>query len=96
MRGGKKEDGQEYIRKHFNLQKIAKYFRTRSPVSAADVDGWRARELMAPLFMVDDEELQALIRDHLILPYLFGDFHPSHIQEYAGGTYMVKIEYVFT
>jgi hypothetical protein len=35
--------------------------------------------------MGDDEELQALIRDHLILPYLFGDFHPSHIQEYAGG-----------
>ena len=54
-------------------------------MSAADVDGWRARELMAPLFMGDDEELQALIRDHLILPYLFGDFHPSHIQEYAGG-----------
>ena len=44
-----------------------------------------ARELMAPLFMGDDEELQALIRDHLILPYLFEDFHPSHIQEYAGG-----------
>jgi hypothetical protein len=21
----------------------------------------------------------------MILPYLFGDFHPSHIQEYAGG-----------
>ena len=31
------------------------------------------------------KELQALIQDHLILPYLFGDFHPSHIQEYAGG-----------
>jgi hypothetical protein len=28
---------------------------------------------------------QALIRDHMVLPYLFGDFHPSHIQEYAGG-----------
>ncbi len=54
-------------------------------MSAADIDGWRARELMAPLFMGDDEELQALIRDHLILPYLFGDFHPFHIQEYAGG-----------
>ena len=50
-----------------------------------DIDGWRARELMAPLFMGDDEELQTLIRDHLILPCLFGDFHPSHIQEYAGG-----------
>jgi hypothetical protein len=35
--------------------------------------------------MGDDEELQELIRTHLILPYLFGDFHPSHIQEYAGG-----------
>jgi len=36
---------------------------------------------MEPLFMGDDEELQTIIRDHLILPYLFGDFHPSHIQE---------------
>jgi hypothetical protein len=26
-----------------------------------------------------------LILDHLILPYLYGDFHPFHIQEYAGG-----------
>jgi hypothetical protein len=54
-------------------------------VSAADIDGWRARELVEPLFMGDDEELQEHIRTHLILPYLFGDFHPSHIQEYAGG-----------
>jgi hypothetical protein len=38
---------------------------------------------MVPLFMGDDEELQAIIRDYIILPYLFGDFHPSHIQEYA-------------
>ncbi len=59
--------------------------RTRSPVSAADIDGWRARELVALLFMGDDEELQELIRTHLILPYPFGDLHPSHIQEYAGG-----------
>ena len=54
-------------------------------MSAADIDGWRARELVASLFMGDDEELQELIRTHLILPYLFGDFHPSHTQEYAGG-----------
>ena len=79
------EEGQEYLQQHFSLKHIAKYFRTRSPVSAADIDGWRARELVAPLFMGDDEELQELIRTHLILPYLFGDFHPSHIQEYAGG-----------
>ncbi len=38
---GKKKSSTLYywVQKHFNLQKIAKYFRTRSPVSAADVDG---------------------------------------------------------
>jgi hypothetical protein len=40
---------------------------------------------MAPLFMGDDDELQGLIKDHMILPYLFGDFHWSHIHEYSGG-----------
>jgi hypothetical protein len=60
------EEGQDYIQQHFSIKLIAKYFRTRSPVSAAANDGWRARELMAPLFMGDDEELQAIIRDHLI------------------------------
>jgi hypothetical protein len=30
-------------------------------VSAADVDGWRARELMASLFMGDDDDLQGVI-----------------------------------
>jgi hypothetical protein len=79
------EDGQEYIQQHFSIKHIAKYFRTRSSVSAADIDGWRAREVMAPLFMGDDDELQGLIKDHTNLPYLFGDFHPSNIQEYAGG-----------
>ena len=33
----------------------------------------------------DDEEFEGLIRDHLILPYLFRDIQPPHIQEYAGG-----------
>jgi hypothetical protein len=54
-------------------------------VSAVDINWWRARELMAPLFAGDEDEIQGLIRDHMILPYLFGDFRPSHIQEYAGG-----------
>ena len=49
------KEGQEYIQQHFSLKHIAKYFRTRSPVSAADIDGWRARELVAPLSMGDDE-----------------------------------------
>ena len=79
------EEGQEYIQQHFSLKHIAKYFRTRSPLSADDINGWRARELVVPLFMGDNEERQEMIHTHLIPPYLFGDFHPSHTQEYAGG-----------
>ena len=79
------EDGQEYINKWFSTNKILKYFRTRSPVGAADVDGWRARETIAFLFARDEPELHALLRKHAILPYLTGDFHITHIEEYAGG-----------
>ena len=58
---------------------------SRSPVCAADIDGWTAREIIASLFMGDDHEFHAQIRDELILPYLFGDFHSSQLDEYAGG-----------
>ena len=68
--------GTDYIRKWFGTDKIAQYLRTRSPVCAADIDGWKAREIIAPLFMGDDHEFHAQIRDELILPYLFGDLHP--------------------
>ena len=60
------EDGQEFLGKWFGVKNIAKYFHTRSPISAADIDGWCARELMAPLFMGDNEEFHSLIRVHLI------------------------------
>ncbi len=33
-------------------------------------------------------ELHTLIRKRLILPYLTGSFHPSFIEEYAGGLLM--------
>ena len=32
------EDWQEYIQQHFSIKHLSKYFRTRSPVSAADID----------------------------------------------------------
>ena len=50
------EDRQEYIQQHFSITHISKYFRTRSPVSAADIDGWRARELMALLWGMMHQE----------------------------------------
>ena len=38
-----------------------------------------------PTTLLAKQELQQLTRTHLILPYLLGDIHPSHIKEYAGG-----------
>jgi hypothetical protein len=51
----------------------------------SDIDGCHVRDLIDPLFFNDNTELHILIRKHLILPYLTGSFHPSFIEEYAGG-----------
>ena len=53
-----------------------------------DIDGWHVRDLIAPLFFNENTELHTLIRKLLILPYLTGSFHPSLIEEYAGGLLM--------
>jgi hypothetical protein len=53
-----------------------------------DIDGWHARDILAPLFLNDNMELHNLMRKRLILPYLTGSFHPSLIEEYAGGLLM--------
>ena len=54
----------------------------------SDIDGWHARNLIAPLFFNDNTELHNLIRKRLILPYRTGSFHPSFIEEYVGGLLM--------
>jgi hypothetical protein len=78
----------EFLDKWFSVAKICQYFRTRSPVTTPDIDGWHARDLIAPLFFNDNTELHNLIRRRLILPYLTGSFHSSFIEEYAGGLLM--------
>ncbi len=80
--------GAEFLDKWFSIPKICQYFRTRSPVAMADNDGWHARDLIAPLFFNNNTDLHNLIRKRLILPYLTGSFHPSFIEEYAGGLMM--------
>ena len=66
--------GLEFLDKWFSVAKICQYFRTRSPVTMPDIDGWHARDLIAPLFFNDNTELHNLIRRRLILPYLTGSF----------------------
>ncbi len=69
--------GAEFLDKWFSIPKICQYFRTRSPVTMADIDGWYARDIIVPLFFNDNTDLHNLIRKHLVLPYLPGSFHPS-------------------
>ena len=59
-----------------------------SPVTMSDIDGCHGRDLIEPLFFNDNTELHNLIRFRLILPYLTDSFHPSFIEEYAGGLLM--------
>ena len=83
--------GTEFLDKWFSIPKISQYFRTRSPVTMVDIDGWHARDIIAPLFFSDNTQLHNLIRKRLILPYHTGSFHPSLIEEYAGGLLMALL-----
>ena len=37
------------------------------------------------MLMNDDKELHELIRTEIILPFVFGDFHPQDLKEHFGG-----------
>ncbi len=80
--------GVEFLDKWFSVAKICQYFRTRSPVTMPDIDGWHVRDLITPLFFNDNTEVHNLIRRCLVLPYLTDSFHSSFIEEYAGGLLM--------
>ncbi len=43
--------GTEFLDKWFSISKISKYFRMRSPVTMVDIDGWHARDIIAPLLL---------------------------------------------
>ena len=36
------------------------------------------------LFSEDDEEFHNLIRKHMVMPFVLGDFYPGHSEEVAG------------
>jgi hypothetical protein len=80
--------GVEFLDKWFSVPKIWQYFRTHSPVTMPDIDGWHPRDLISPLFFNDNTELHNLVRRSLILPYITGSFHSSFIEEYTSGLLM--------
>jgi len=64
---------------------IGQHFRTCKPLSAQDADGWRRRKYVGWLFADGDSALQELLRMHLSLPDILGDFLEEHLDEIAGG-----------
>jgi hypothetical protein len=66
----------EFLDEWFSVARICQYFRTRSPVTMPDIDGWHARDLIAPLFFNDNTELHYLIRRRLILSLLLNRLLP--------------------
>jgi len=58
-----------------------------APVTAQDPDGWRPREHVAFVLGKDHEELHNLIRKHMVMPFITGDFFAGHLEEVAGGKY---------
>jgi len=77
---------------HFSVDNIRKYFARSPPLSAQDADGWRPREHVAFLFSEEDEEFHNLIRKHMVMPFVIGDFFPGHSEEVAGGKYFALMK----
>jgi len=77
------DNWQRVAEEHFFVDNIRKYFARPPPLSAQDVDGWRLREHVAFLFSEDDEEFHNLIRKHMVMPFVLGDFYPGHSEEVA-------------
>ncbi len=62
------DTGVDFLEKWFGIIKIYQSFRTRSPVTIPDIDGWNVRALIVPLFFYDNTELHTLIRKRLSSP----------------------------
>jgi len=73
---------------HFSVDKTRKYFPS-SPFKYAGVSkiGWRSREHVACLFGEDDEEFHNLIRKHMVMTCITGEFFQCHLEEVAKGKY---------
>jgi len=73
---------------HFSVDNIRHHFARSPSLSAQDADGWRPREHVAFLF----SEFHNLIRKHMVMPFITGDFFPGQSEEVAGGKYFALVK----
>jgi len=86
------DDWRRVAEEHFSVDNIRKYFARSPPLSAQDVDGWRPREHFAFLSSEDDDEFHNLIRKHMVMSFVLGDFYLGHSEEVAGGNYFALVK----
>ena len=77
-------EGQELLETKLSVKVFREYFQSRPALVAPCGDGWRLKEMIAPIFASGDTELQEKLRRHVMLPYIMADFIPEHKSELAG------------
>ena len=77
-------EGQELLETKLSVKVFREYFQSRPALVAPCGDGWRQKEMIAPIFASGDTELQEKLRRHVMLPYIMADFIPGHKSELAG------------
>jgi len=87
-----KDDWRQVAEEHSSVDNLRKYFARSPPLSAQDPDGWRPHEHFAFLFSEEEEEFHNLIRKHMVMPYVIGDFFPGHSEKVAGGKYFALVK----
>jgi len=86
------DNWRRFAEEHFSVDNIRKYFARSPTLSVRDVDCWRTRKHVAFLFSEDDEEFHNLIRKHMVMPFVLGDFYPGHSEEVARGKYFALVK----
>jgi hypothetical protein len=84
----------ERIIKYHSIPALTKYIRSRSLLSAPDIDGWRMKNLLQRIFLSsdpDNDDIKVLVYDCLYLPWLKGDFLPEFAPEYTG-SYLIALQ----
>jgi hypothetical protein len=88
------DQARDRILKYHSIPALTKYIRSRSLLSAPDIDGWRMKKLLQRIFLSsdpDNEDLKSLVYDCLYLSWLKGQFLPDFAPEYTG-SYLIALQ----
>ncbi len=88
------QDAFEKLLKFHSITALTKYIRSRPLLCAADIDGWRMKDLFQRIFLSsdpDNDAIKELVSHCLYLPWLKGEFMPEFAPEWAG-SYLIALQ----